>query len=297
LVLASMGADEVSKQEGAIRVVVQRSLKARLLVDAVADTWVEIGRGLVLYLSFAEGADRLMLRAAAKSLLTAPLSTSSQWTADHTDAESVIALCRKGEAQGVLIVPQASLVSKLEPGDKIVKYHRQCAKALAEELFQGFDQAIRDVARELLGETQKHDPAAYRELKAKRAAAASIPPSEFFRVGEHESKYSLFDDRGVPTHDAGGEELPKSAKKKLEKAYQGQVKKFEKAQAVPSANVGESAGTLVAASVEVADELPEGDRWRLADGACLPEIFSGTFGGRQGFELTSAGPLTHCFAF
>ena len=38
-----------------------------------------------------------------------------------------------------------------------------------------------------------------------------------FKTGEYEGKYSQFDERGVPTHDAAGAELNKSQKKKHEK--------------------------------------------------------------------------------
>jgi hypothetical protein len=41
---------------------------------------------------------------------------------------------------------------------------------------------------------------------------ARIPPSEFFRQQMNEDgtpKYSQYDPDGVPTHDSGGNELPK----------------------------------------------------------------------------------------
>ncbi|CAE7874517.1 ACC1 [Symbiodinium necroappetens] len=74
------------------------------------------------------------LKQAAKSLLTAPLSSSGQWQSDHGDAESVLKLCSRGEAQSLLIVPQASLVCKLELGDRNLKYHQQCPRDTAATL-------------------------------------------------------------------------------------------------------------------------------------------------------------------
>merc|ERR1712111_168641 len=72
------------------------------------------------------------------------------------------------------------------------------------------------------------------EKEAKKAEAAAkaaaleaqrkIPPSELFK-GETD-KYSKFDDKGMPTHDAKGEELPKSQLKKLQKVYAAQEKKY-----------------------------------------------------------------------
>lgn len=266
----------------------------------------------MLYVSFsnsasgAEDGGARLLRQAAKSLLTAPLATSEQWRADHTDAESIIALCKRGEAQSILVVPQASLVAKLELGDRNLKYYQQCAKEEASRLFHGFVAALRAVAVEqICGPSSKHDAASYKDLKAKRAAAALVPPEELFRGGEYAGKYSRYDERGVPTHDAQGVELTKSAQKKLEKLYAAQVKKFGKATAAGAGAAGgeAAAGEEGASGEEGAGETtpsPAADAdvpVILPEGACLPDIRHGTFGGRQGFELTSAGPFTHAFVF
>ena len=56
-------------------------------------------------------------------------------------------------------------------------------------------------------------------------AQKRIPPSELFR-GDTD-KYSKFDDKGMPTHSAEGEELPKAQLKKLQKIYQAQEKKYD----------------------------------------------------------------------
>ncbi|CAE7572065.1 dtd2 [Symbiodinium sp. CCMP2592] len=127
-----------------IHVVVQRCSKARLLLAESEDKWAEVGRGLVLHVSFSKGAASeagadsevaaRCLKQAAKSLLTAPLSSSGQWQSDHADAESVLKLCSRGEAQSLLIVPQASLVCKLELGDRNLKYHQQCPRDTAAAL-------------------------------------------------------------------------------------------------------------------------------------------------------------------
>ncbi|RUS76609.1 hypothetical protein EGW08_015618 [Elysia chlorotica] len=63
------------------------------------------------------------------------------------------------------------------------------------------------------------------ELAAK-SAQDKIPPSEMFR--SETDKYSAFDDKGIPTHDASGQELTKSALKKLVKQYEAQEKKYSK---------------------------------------------------------------------
>ncbi|KAK7098490.1 cysteine--tRNA ligase, cytoplasmic-like [Littorina saxatilis] len=61
--------------------------------------------------------------------------------------------------------------------------------------------------------------------KAEKDAQKKIPPSQLF-TGQTE-KYSKFDDKGMPTHDAEGKELPKSAVKKLAKLYEAQDKKYK----------------------------------------------------------------------
>merc|ERR1711972_1238400 len=70
--------------------------------------------------------------------------------------------------------------------------------------------------------------------EAKKAEAAAkalaleeqkkIPPGSLF-VNETD-KYSKFDEKGIPTHNAEGVELPKSQIKKLQKLYQTQEKKY-----------------------------------------------------------------------
>lgn len=305
--------------DGGIHVVVQRCVSARLLVDAVADTWVDIGRGLILYVSFSQSgsaavapsstATETLLRQVARSLLAAPLSSSDKWHADHSDAESVVTLCSHGEAQSILVVPQASLVSKLQAGDKNLKYHQQCKKDDANILYHSFVKALQSVALELIaGPAPKHDPDNYKALKAKREAASLISPDQFFKTGEYAGKYSRYDERGVPTHDADGVELPKSALKKLEKFYTVQVKKYAKAAVAAEGGDGTEdpliQGEIKECPAETGPQTPMETMEleapaapALPEGACLPEVRHGTFGGRQGFEMKTGGPLTHMFVF
>jgi len=72
------------------------------------------------------------------------------------------------------------------------------------------------------------------EKEAKKAEAAAkaaaleaqkkIPPSQLFT--SETDKYSKFDEKGMPTHNAEGEELPKAQLKKLQKIFQAQEKKY-----------------------------------------------------------------------
>jgi hypothetical protein len=54
----------------------------------------------------------------------------------------------------------------------------------------------------------------------------SISPQEMFRPPICDL-YSQYDEDGVPTHDAAGEKLAKSAIKKLRKDWEKQKKLFE----------------------------------------------------------------------
>ncbi len=60
---------------------------------------------------------------------------------------------------------------------------------------------------------------------AAKEARKKIPPQDFYR--RQMDLYSLFDVHGVPTHDAAGESLSKSAIKKLRKEWEKQKKLFE----------------------------------------------------------------------
>lgn len=61
--------------------------------------------------------------------------------------------------------------------------------------------------------------------KAEKDAQKKIPPSELFT--SQTDKFSKFDAKGMPTHDAEGQELAKSALKKLVKLYEAQEKKYK----------------------------------------------------------------------
>jgi hypothetical protein len=52
--------------------------------------------------------------------------------------------------------------------------------------------------------------------------------------------YSQFDDEGIPTHDAAGEKISKSAYKKLRKDWEKQKKLYETSN--PAATAGAAAG-------------------------------------------------------
>merc|ERR1711988_1373633 len=71
--------------------------------------------------------------------------------------------------------------------------------------------------------------------KAEQAAAAAekerlskIPPAQFFKETRG-SEFSKYDEKGLPTHDKDGEELKKSAIKKLQKDLEKHEKLYKSA--------------------------------------------------------------------
>ncbi|PJF17306.1 putative cysteinyl-tRNA synthetase [Paramicrosporidium saccamoebae] len=81
-------------------------------------------------------------------------------------------------------------------------------------------------AREVEKLARKLEMARINEAKkAEKLAKAAIVPSELFK---NNAEYSKFDDQGVPTHDATGEELSKNARKKAVKEYETQVELHQK---------------------------------------------------------------------
>ncbi|KAG5459254.1 MAG: hypothetical protein BJ554DRAFT_362 [Olpidium bornovanus] len=73
---------------------------------------------------------------------------------------------------------------------------------------------------------KKARAAAEAEAKRReRLERGRIVPGLFFREhADHAGKYSRYDDQGLPTHDAAGEELPKARRKKLAKELDAQRK-------------------------------------------------------------------------
>ncbi|CAD6191916.1 unnamed protein product [Caenorhabditis auriculariae] len=63
--------------------------------------------------------------------------------------------------------------------------------------------------------------------KADKEAAKRVPPTEMFKKGDEAAKYSKYDEKGIPTHLASGDEVTKSQRKKLEKMWEAQNKSYQ----------------------------------------------------------------------
>lgn len=73
-------------------------------------------------------------------------------------------------------------------------------------------------------ETKRKEKEAKKVAQASKVVTPPVAPSLLFR--HQMDKYSQWDHNGVPTHDTQGNELTKSAIKKLLKIYQTQEKKY-----------------------------------------------------------------------
>ncbi|GAB5362949.1 hypothetical protein AAMO2058_000842200 [Amorphochlora amoebiformis] len=63
-------------------------------------------------------------------------------------------------------------------------------------------------------------------LQEEKKFITTTPPEQLFR--RETDKYSKFDDQGLPTHDASGEEISKNARKKLAKIFKRHKEKYDK---------------------------------------------------------------------
>ncbi|KAE9421249.1 hypothetical protein Angca_004872, partial [Angiostrongylus cantonensis] len=64
--------------------------------------------------------------------------------------------------------------------------------------------------------------------KAAKEALKQISPQEMFCRGDEAAKYSKWDENGIPTHTATGEEISKKQRKKLEKMWEMQQRNFQR---------------------------------------------------------------------
>eukprot|EP00057_Strongylocentrotus_purpuratus_P007458 XP_011661932.1 PREDICTED: probable D-tyrosyl-tRNA(Tyr) deacylase 2 [Strongylocentrotus purpuratus] len=119
------------------KLVIQQCLSARLQVQPPTDDaeaeYVEIGRGVVLYVCFLKGADQDIVEKMAKFALNIRLSEAL------TDSKLVSILDLPGD---VLIVPQATLGGKAK--GKMMQYHSNIPKDTGRELYQKFVELCRD---------------------------------------------------------------------------------------------------------------------------------------------------------
>jgi len=248
-----------------VRLVVQRVDSASLLVDN-ADAWVTIGRGLLIYVSFASGADAEAVSRAAKVVLGLPLCTLSGRWGDGAAASAYTSLCAKGEPPPLelLVVPQAALSGRAARKGRTLSYTDQIEKEEGRRLYTHFVASLRALVSEAVAKPPDEasvaasNKAAFQAKQAKRKSAALAPPEELFRTAE----YSAWDGQGIPTHDAAGKVVTKNARKKLERRNRTARAKYDK----------QKASTTTAAA-------PDGECWSRLAADTLPRARASRAGG------------------
>lgn len=132
-----------------MNVVVQCCSKGVLsLLDQRSST--EIGCGMHIAVSFLAGASAQRVCAAARSLLTAKLIPGR----DGQKPDSVVAMSRQGDRQGIIVVPQPSLGAVLDAADGQLKFSTPCTENDASSLYSKFVDALKIAAEELI----MHEP-------------------------------------------------------------------------------------------------------------------------------------------
>jgi D-Tyr-tRNAtyr deacylase len=138
--------------------VVQRCVSAKISSDDQSKRTAAIGPGLLCTVSMAEGATEEGVVSAAKFILTSKLSGRTGWfpAARGIDrfgsgAESVVSLCKRGEHQGIMVIPQLSLVSDISNEGLNLGYSRttKSHKRMA-EMYDLFVQSLHASAPELV---------------------------------------------------------------------------------------------------------------------------------------------------
>ena len=186
------------------------------------------------------------------------------------------------------------MIGKPSSSGNAIRYTDQLEKDKARDLYNQFCNELSIVSMEAMGVLKKKEKTVAelnKERLAKEAKNAQ-DPYFIFQTGDFVGKYSAYDDRGVPTHDISGETLSKAASKKCEKIYKSRVEKYKKA-------MEKKAKQVVMTTTNDTEKTNEEEKETISssfesDQACLPNIFCGVFGNRQGFECVSSGPTIHC---
>jgi len=267
------GAQRDSGDRSVVKIITQQADSAALQIEG---KWESIGRGIVAYVGFQNGASNALATKAARYVLNLPLL-------DETPPLSLINYNKSGRRADLLVVPQAKIISKLTAPNRLT-YKDQCPQAKAEKIYHEFLNALK---REIFSVFNKN-----REEQSKLAAKLAalkrgpVAPIEFFKCGVWKGKYATYEKSGFPLTTVDGKPLSKKQTKKLKKLFDKHIKKYE-AYATDDANV------------DVDKPIEEPIEERHLEEKDLPfSIVAGTFGAPQPFrhEAVSgldAGPNTH----
>ena len=283
--------------------------------------------GLLVYVSFAAGCTRSMVANAAETIVNLPLLTTGLWGDGTSEPRSLLDFVSMSSTSkalsSVVLCPQANLISKIR-GKSSLTYRGQCAKDEGHQLFSLFACHVMGFLLERQSEirestlppnylrwkeawVQEQQQESYRAQQQQRLESQpdpSIDPKELFRQTKSDMYYA-FDDEGMPTLDAEGQPLAKSAIKKLKKLRDAHAKRHDKwllQQAQEPQNTADdkttNAPTAMAsensadASKETEDDPTQIPEWTTEFNSC--RVVVGSFGKRQGLSLESdMGPFCH----
>mmetsp|Transcript_10134 Transcript_10134/g.18185 ORF Transcript_10134/g.18185 Transcript_10134/m.18185 type:complete len:278 (+) Transcript_10134:50-883(+) len=267
------------------------------------------------YISFASTTTRSQVEQAAQTLLHLPILTTGLWGDGESSNVSLLKLATSSYEQSesktsscsLVIVPQANLISKVKQGGKSIQYHGQINKEKGDDLYDWFCECLKGQLLEVQFSDQCNNgknaelPQWYKARRAffeqqnnsKQALSPSTPPNQLFR---DESKYSEWDERGIPTKDATEDRKPitKSQGKKLSKIYDAHCKRHDKWKKEQQQKHGEDDGSVVERGSSPKGPPPA--RWEDSLDPSFCQFVAGSFGKRQGLEFQSdMGPFVHSF--
>lgn len=290
-----------------VSIVVQRFRQCKVLLDE--KDWVTVGGGddscgLLVYISFASSTSVPQVETAAQTLLNIPVLTIGLWGDGESSTQSLLSLATASSSScSLVIIPQANLISKVKQQGKSIQYHGQINKQRGSELYDHFCSYIQGLLLEAQCEIRSQDlPDWYLKRKAylqqqqqqnnsAKSYSAATPPEQIF---QDDTKYSEWDERGIPTKDSEGVELTKSGRKKLSKIYDAHMKKHMKWK---EENDGTTNEAFPTPSIVTPQETnPPDERYDDSLDPAFCHFIKGSFGRRQGLEFISdMGPFVHTF--
>eukprot|EP00980_Cylindrotheca_fusiformis_P016162 scaffold4805_cov136-Cylindrotheca_fusiformis.AAC.17 len=310
-----MQPSQESSSVPALRMVIQRYRFARILIEET--TVLSVGRkcsslvvndisssaslGLLAYISFSSTATEEKVVQAARTLLNLPVGTLGAW-GDGSRAQSMLQLLTSFADDGkessngtsplsIILVPQANLIAKIKKNGKSVQYRDQIAKEKGNELYDLFCETVRNLLMDhqavCRGGEKPSTSKSIHTINGKSATVdPSIPPNQLFRRRQSRStEYGSFDDStGIPLTMHNGDPVTKSARKRMQKQYDAQVKRHEK-------YLEKQKGSESSPPPEhdpptsKQEEVKESPSKQLDPS--FVQLIIGTFGKRQGLEIQS----------
>lgn len=277
------------------KVVVQRVNSCSLLLDNDSE-WGNLGRSLVVSISFTNVADETVIPKVVKGILNMPILTFGSWGDGRKPVSLSTAVADGRQDVGLMVIPAAGLTCKLK--GKYIQYRGQCNKEYGAQLYQLFKTTLVESLEHMATGGKKKKEAAKRPA----GTPASTMPAEMFSLPPFEGQYTKYDEQGMPTHDKTGKELSKSQLKKLKKLHAKQIVRYEKylkTSPPPTTAIvlPESKSAKEQNKTGTAGEPAKGPVGNIVNDYPVKCVF-GTYGNRQGLKIDAeCGPFTHTFSF